>query len=223
MIHRLPDLPYEIAALEPHIDARTMSLHHDRHHAGYVDALNAALVEFPELGEHSAVWLLLNLGKIPEAARALVRTNAGGHVNHSLFWRAMAPPGRRELSGRLADAIARDFGSVEAFKTEFENAGARLVGSGWVWLVRAQQNGGRLRVVTTQAHGNPMTEDHFPLLVNDVWEHAYYLKHFNCRIDYLRGWWEVVHWDEVARRFARSDHNAREHWASAGDLLLEAA
>ena len=223
MTHQLPELPYELAALEPHIDALTMSLHYSRHHAGYVDALNAAAVQFPELGEHSAVWLLLNLGKIPEAARATVRANAGGHVNHSLFWRAMSPRAHGEPSGRLADAIARDFGSVASFKAEFETAGAHLLGSGWVWLVRAQQNGGRLRVVTTVAHGNPMMEDHFPLLVNDVWEHAYYLKHHNRRLDYLRGWWQVVDWDEVARRFARSDHNARESWASAGDLLLNAA
>ena len=223
MTHQLPELPYELTALEPHIDALTMSLHYSKHHAGYVDALNAAAVQFPELGERSAVWLLLNLGKIPEAARATVRANAGGHVNHSLFWRAMSPSAHGEPSGRLADAIVRDFGSLASFKAEFETAGAHHLGSGWVWLVRAQQNGGRLRVVTTIAHGNPMMEDHFPLLVNDVWEHAYYLKHHNRRPDYLRGWWQVVDWDEVARRFARSDHNARESWDSAGDLLLNAA
>jgi Fe-Mn family superoxide dismutase len=223
LIHRLPALPYEFGALEPHIDARTMELHHGRHHAAYVASLNTAVAEYPELAERSAAWLLLNLGKIPEGARAWVRTSAGGHVNHSLFWRAMTPKGRGEPSGRLADAIARDFGSVEDFKSQFDTAGALLVGSGWVWLVRAQQNGGRLRVVTTLANGNPMMEDHFPLLVNDVWEHAYYLKHENRRPDYLRGWWNLVDWVEVARRFARSDHNSRERWAVDGDLLLEAA
>jgi Fe-Mn family superoxide dismutase len=223
MTHRLPELPYELAALEPHIDTRTMTLHHGQHHARYVEALNATVAEFPQLQEKSAVWLLLNLGKVPEAARASVRTNAGGHVNHSLFWRAMVPKGERAPAGRLADAIARDFGGFDAFKTEFDTAGAQLVGSGWVWLVRAHQNGGRLRVVTTIAHGNPMMEDHFPILVNDVWEHAYYLRHENRRPDYLRDWWNVVNWDEAGRRFARSDHNARERWASTGDLLLEAA
>ena len=221
--HRLPVLPYKLAALEPHIDARTMTLHLTAHHAGYVAALNALVDAFPELKSRSAAWLLLNLGKVPEAARASVRTNAGGHVNHSLFWRAMTPMGAGEPSGLLADAIVRDFGSFESMKAEFETLGARVVGSGWVWLVRARQNGGPLRIVSTASNANPMMEDHFPLLVNDVWEHAYYMKHDNRRLDYLRGWWAVVDWDEVARRFARSDYNARERWASEGDLLLAPA
>lgn len=223
MIHLLPRLPYEVVALEPHIDTRTMVLHHAHHHGGYVEALNATVAEYPELREHSAAWLLLNLGKVPEPARASVRLNAGGHVNHSLFWRAMTPKFAGGPSGRLADAISRDFGSFDAFRTAFETAGAGIIGSGWVWLVRAQQNGGRLRVVTTGAHANPMMEDHFPILVNDVWEHAYYLKHNNRRLDYLRGWWDVASWEEAARRFNRSDHDARENWANTGDLLLEAA
>lgn len=221
-IHRLPPLPYKLAALEPHIDSRTMTLHLTAHHAGYVDALNSLMSSFPELQSRSAAWLLLNLGKVPEAARASVRTNAGGHVNHSLFWRAMTPNGAGEPCGRLADAIARDFGTFKALKAEFETVGERLVGSGWVWLVRARQNGGPLRIVSTSSNANPMMEDHFPLLVNDVWEHAYYIKHDNRRLDYLHGWWAVVDWDEVARRFARSDHHARERWAFEGELLLAA-
>jgi len=221
--HVLPALPYAAAALEPHIDARTMSLHHEGHHAAYVEQLNAALELFPELQGRSAAWLLLNPGKLPEDARAAVRAGAGGHVNHSLFWRAMCPPAGGEPSGRLADAIARDFGSFEHFKSSFEEAALGVVGSGWIWLVRSQQNGGRLRVVATAGHGNPLLQGHFPLLVNDAWEHAYYLKHQNRRADYLRDWWAVVDWDEVARRFQRSDHTAQNHWVAEGELLLEPA
>jgi Fe-Mn family superoxide dismutase len=223
MTHVLPALPFDVAALEPHIDARTMALHHDKHHAAYVAQLNAAIEHFPELHGRSASWLLLNLGKVPEEARSAVRNNAGGHVNHSLLWQAMSPKGQQAPSGRLADAIARDFGSFEHFKTRFEEAGAEVLGSGWIWLARSQQNGGRLRVCTTAGHGNPMMQGHFPILVNDVWEHAYYLKHENRRAEYLQDWWPVVNWDEVARRFQRSDHTASNHWAAEGELLLEAA
>ena len=220
-LHLLPPLPYDVAALEPHIDARTLALHHDKHHAGYVGQLNSAIEHFPELQTRSAAWLLLNLNKVPEEARSAVRNSAGGHVNHSLFWRAMMPGGKGEPSGRLADAIGRDFGSLERFKARFEEAGAEVLGSGWIWLARSQQNGGRLRIFTTPGHVNPMMQGHFPILVNDVWEHAYYLKHENRRAEYLKAWWPVVDWTEVARRFLRSDHTAPNHWASEGDLLLE--
>ena len=137
MKHVLPILPFDVAALEPHIDARTMALHHGEHHAAYVAALNAAIEPFPELHERSASWLLLNLNKVPEEARTAVRNNAGGHVNHSLLWQCMSPTGVREPSGRLADAITRDFGSFEHFKSRFEEAGAGVLGSGWTWLARA--------------------------------------------------------------------------------------
>jgi Fe-Mn family superoxide dismutase len=220
--HVLPALPYEVSALEPHIDARTMALHHDQHHAGYVAQLNAAIEHFPELHERSASWLLLNLNKVPEEARAAVRNSAGGHVNHSLLWRAMCPGGKTAPSGHLADAINRDFGSLEHFQSQFEEAGATVFGSGWVWLARAQQNGGRLRVFTTPGHGNPLMQGHFPILVNDVWEHAYYLRHENRRAEYLKDWWPVVDWNEAARRFKRSDHTASNHWVAEGELLLEA-
>lgn len=220
MIHRLPDLPYELVALEPHVDTRTLQLHHSRHHAAYVDELNAVVERFPVLAGRPAAWLLLNPGDVPPSARETVRASAGGHVNHSLFWRAMTARGGGEPDGQLALAIRRDFGSFAALRQEFDEAGARHVGSGWVWLVRVRQNGGRLRVVTTRDNANPMLEGHFPLLVNDLWEHAYYLGHHDRRAEYLAGWWPAVDWAEVARRFARSDYTVRERWSETGDLLL---
>ena len=218
--HVLPDLPYDHAALEPHIDTRTMILHHDKHHASYVEKLNAALEKYPELRERSAIWLLLNLDKVPEAARTAVQNNAGGHVNHSMLWKAMTPGSGGEPAGALADAIKRDFGGLEKLKTRFDEAGEKVFGSGWVWLVRAQQDGGKLEVVATSGHGNPLMQGHFPLLVNDVWEHAYYLKHENRRAEYLHGWWPVVNWPEVARRFERSDLSAEQRWEGDGGLTL---
>jgi Fe-Mn family superoxide dismutase len=221
--HLLPALPYDHAALEPHIDARTMTLHHDMHHASYVTNLNSALEKYPALREYSALWLLLNPGKIPEDVKASVRNNAGGHVNHSMLWRAMSPDGGGEPTAALADAIKRDFGSFEKFKAKFDEAGTKQFGSGWVWLVRAQQDGGELKVLTTSGHANPLMEGHFPLLVNDVWEHAYYLKHENRRADYLKGWWPVVNWQEAARRFELSDLSPERSWESDGGLALAPA
>ena len=208
--HLLPPLPYDYAALEPHIDARTMVLHHDMHHASYVDKLNTALEKFPDLRQKSALWLLLNLPKLPTHIRVAVHNNAGGHVNHSLFWQAMSPTGGGAPSGPLAEAIVRDFGSFDLFKVKFGTAGAAQFGSGWVWLVKAQGDGGHLEVVTTSGHDNPLMEGRFPLLLNDVWEHAYYLKHENRRADYLKGWWSVVNWQEAARRFALAKHRVEE-------------
>ena len=216
MKHMLPPLPYHHASLEPHLGARTMMLHHDQHHASYVANLNSALEKFPELQERTAFWLLLNLGKVPQKIRAAVRNNAGGHVNHSLFWRAMSPAASGAPAGLLADAIKRDFGGFEQFKARFDDAGVKLFGSGWVWLARAQQDGGGLQVYTTSGHDNPLMQGHFPILVNDVWEHAYYLKHENRRGDYLKGWWPVVNWEEAARRFERSDHSAERDWEGEG-------
>ena len=205
--HVLPALPFDPAALEPHIDLRTMQIHHGKHHAAYVEKLNQALEEAPEFQQKTALWLLLNLGKLPEKIRDAVHHNAGGHVNHSLFWQAMSPPaaGGGKPSGALADAITRDFGSVDGFKEKFDKAGAAVFGSGWVWLVRAQKNGGRLEIITTPGHDHPSMQGCFPLLLNDVWEHAYYLKHQNRRPEYLGGWWPVVNWHEAARRFANPD------------------
>jgi Fe-Mn family superoxide dismutase len=213
-------LPYRHASLEPHIDARTMTLHHDKHHASYVDNLNSALAKYPELRERTAVWLLLNPGKIPEAARTAVRNNAGGHVNHSMLWRAMSPGGGGEPTGALADAIKRDFGSFAQFKTQFAEAGGKVFGSGWVWLARVQKDGGKLRVTTTAGHDNPLMQGHFPVLLNDVWEHAYYLKHENRRADYLNAWWAVANWEEAARRFELSDDSAEQEWEAEGGLIV---
>ena len=220
MKHTLPALPYGHAALEPHINARTMSLHHDQHHASYVANLNSALEPFPELHERTALWLLLNLGMVPEKARAAVRNNAGGHVNHSLFWRGMSPFGGDEPTGALADAIKRDFGSFGQFKAQFAEAGSKVFGSGWVWLVKAKQDGGKLQVHTTSGHDNPLMQGRFPILVNDVWEHAYYLRHENRRPEYLKAWWAVANWKEAARRFALSDDSAGQEREEESGMLV---
>jgi Fe-Mn family superoxide dismutase len=216
LIHRLPKLPYDVAALEPHIDARTMTLHHGKHHAAYVEKLNAALQPFADLQEKTAQWLLINLGKLPREIRAVVRQNAGGHLNHSLFWQAMSPAGGGEPAGALAAAIRNDFGSFDAFKARFEQAGAALFGSGWVWLVRPQKRGGALEVITTPGHDNPAMQGRFPLLLNDAWEHGYYLKHENRRADYLKSWWPVANWREAARRYERSARSATIPWRADG-------
>ena len=224
--HELPALPFAAAALEPHVDLRTMQLHHGKHHASYVEKLNEALAQAPEFTQKTALWLLLNLDKLPEKIRDAVHHNAGGHVNHSLFWRAMSPPsvaGGGKPTGALADAITHDFGSFDGFKEKFDKAGATLFGSGWVWLARAQKDGGRLEILTTQGHDHPLMQGCFPLLLNDVWEHAYYLKHENRRPDYLRGWWSVVNWQEVSRRFAMSDHTAEERWEAEGGAPVPVA
>ena len=219
MKHVLPPLPYDYAALEPHVDARTMRLHHDKHHASYVANLNTALEKHPELHERTAFWLLLNLSKVPQEIRIAVHHNAGGHVNHSLFWRAMSPAASGAPAGPLADAIKRDFGGFEQFKAQFTEAGSKVFGSGWVWLARSQQDGGALQVYATSGHDNPLMQGHFPIVVNDVWEHAYYLKHENRRPDYLKAWWAVANWEEAARRFERSDKSAEQEWENEGGQL----
>jgi superoxide dismutase, Fe-Mn family len=217
--HLLPPLPYPHAALEPHIDARTMLLHHGKHHASYVENLNTALEKHPELRERTAIWLLLNPGRIPESARTAVRNNAGGHVNHSMLWRAMSPRGGGEPTGALADAIKRDFGSFGQFKLRFAEMGAKVFGSGWIWLVCTRAGGGKLQVVTTAGHDNPLMQGHFPVLVNDVWEHAYYLKHENRRPDYLNSWWAVADWKEAARRFELAEDSPERESQSESALL----
>ena len=220
MKHTLPALPYDPAALEPHIDGRTMTLHHDTHHAAYVDNLNTALAPFPDLQDRTASWLLRNRGKVPEVARHAVHNNAGGHFNHSMFWLAMSPNGGGQPSGELADAINNDFGSFAQFKRRFVEAGTRLFGSGWVWLVSVPQEGGKLQIETSTGHDNPLTQGHFPLLVNDVWEHAYYLKHHNRRPEYLNGWWAITDWVEVARQFGISRASSDSRHAAAAAVCL---
>jgi Fe-Mn family superoxide dismutase len=214
--HLLPPLPYDNAALEPFVDAQTMNLHHGKHHASYVDKLNEALLDAPALQARTATWLLLNLIKVPKDIRTVVRHNAGGHVNHSLFWRAMSPAGGGAPGGALAEAIERDFGNLEKFKAAFEEAGTTLFGSGWVWLVSSPEQQGRLQVLCTFGHDNPMAQGHYPILLNDCWEHAYYLKHENRRAGYLKAWWSVANWHEAGRRFEGSRRISRDEWAAEG-------
>ena len=198
MAFTVPDLPYDYAALEPTIDEATMHLHHDKHHQAYVDNANAALAgtDFADTGVEE---VLRNLDKLPEDKRGPVRNNAGGHANHSLFWTIMSPAGGGEPSGALADAITSTFGSVDELKAKVNDAGVKRFGSGWTWLVK--DGSGALSVVSTANQDSPVSDGQTPLLGVDVWEHAYYLKYNNRRPEYLGAWWNVVNWDEVARRF----------------------
>jgi len=194
----VPPLPYEYDALEPHIDADTMHLHHDKHHQAYVTNLNAAIEKHPELSGKSAEDLIRDLNSVPEDIRAAVRNNGGGHVNHSMFWTIMGPNGGGDPTGAVATAISSAFGSFEAFKEQFNDAGVKRFGSGWAWLVR--DGSGGLKIVSTANQDNPMSEGLPPILGNDVWEHAYYLKYQNRRPEYLKAWWNVVNWEAVNRR-----------------------
>lgn len=198
MAHQLPPLPYGYDALEPHIDKETMMLHHDKHHAAYVNNLNAALEKHPELADKSVEDLIRDLNAVPEDIRAAVRNNGGGHINHAMFWEIMRPGGGREPQGGLADNIRRAFGDFEAFKKQFNEAGVKQFGSGWVWLVRGKDGG--LQITSTPNQDNPLSQGLTPVLGNDVWEHAYYLKYQNRRPEYLAAWWNVVNWDVIAKR-----------------------
>jgi Fe-Mn family superoxide dismutase len=199
--HELPALPYPFDALEPHIDAQTMEIHHDRHHATYVNNLNAALEKHPELFDKSLDELLSNLDSVPEDIRTAVRNNGGGHANHTLFWEILSKNGGGAPSGELADAINSAFGSFEKFKEEFTKAATTRFGSGWAWLV---VDNGKLSVTSTPNQDSPIMEGKTPILGLDVWEHAYYLKYQNKRPDYINAFWNVVNWDEVAKRYAAS-------------------
>ena len=199
MAHQLPSLPYDFAALEPHIDAQTMQIHHGKHHAAYVNNLNAALEKHANLQGKSAEDLIRGLSTVPEDVRTAVRNNGGGHVNHSMFWQIMGPGKGGAPTGAIAEAIKGAFGSFDAFKEQMNKAGGARFGSGWVWLVDA---GGRLAVESTANQDNPMMEGKKPIFGIDVWEHAYYLKYQNRRPDYLAAWWNVVNWDEISKRLA---------------------
>ncbi len=199
MAFEVPALPYAYDALEPHIDDATMHLHHDKHHQAYVTNLNAAIEKHPELSSKSPEDLIKDLNAIPEDIRAAVRNNGGGHVNHTMFWEIMGPGGG-EPTGALLEAINSAFGSVDAMKAAVNDAGVKRFGSGWTWLVKSAD--GTLAVVSTANQDNPMSEGHTPILGNDVWEHAYYLKYNNRRPDYLTAWWNTVNWDAVSKRFA---------------------
>jgi superoxide dismutase, Fe-Mn family len=202
--YTLPPLPYNHDALEPHIDARTMEIHHDKHHAAYVNNLNTALKGQPELDAGPVEDLLKRLGSLPDSIRTAVRNNGGGHFNHTLFWSVMKPNGGGEPKGALAEAIERDLGGFAKFKAAFAQAAATRFGSGWAWLI---VRGGKLAVTSTPNQDNPLMnvvetgQKGTPLLGLDVWEHAYYLKYQNRRPEYIAAWWNTVNWEEVARRF----------------------
>ncbi len=200
MAFELPPLPYPFDALEPNIDARTMEIHHDKHHGAYVTNLNNAIAKHPELEGKSLEELLGNLNAVPEDIRTAVRNNGGGHMNHSMFWVIMSPNGGGEPSGPLADAIRSSFGDFAAFKNQLQQAGLNRFGSGWAWLIA--QPGGRLSIESTANQDNPIMEGKRAVMGVDVWEHAYYLKYQNRRGDYLTAWWNTVNWPEVANRYS---------------------
>jgi Fe-Mn family superoxide dismutase len=201
MAFELPPLPYDYSALEPYIDTQTMQIHHDKHHQTYVTNVNNALQGQDQLASMSVDDLLRNINQIPESIRTAVRNNAGGHSNHSMFWNIMKPNGGGEPTGDLASAIQQAFGSFDAFKTAFNDAGTKRFGSGWAWLVL--DSSGKLQVISTANQDSPLMDSLYPVMGNDVWEHAYYLKYQNRRPEYLNAWWNVVNWDEVARRYGQ--------------------
>ena len=201
MAFEVPPLPYDYSALEPYIDTQTMQIHHDKHHQAYVTNLNNALQGQDQLASTSVDDLLRNISQVPESIRTAVRNNAGGHSNHSMFWNIMKPNGGGEPTGDLASAIQQAFGSFDAFKTAFNDAGTKRFGSGWAWLVL--DSSGKLQVISTANQDSPLMDGLYPVMGNDVWEHAYYLKYQNRRPEYLNAWRNVVNWDEVARRYAQ--------------------
>ena len=200
MLFELPVLPYDYTALEPYIDEATMRLHHDKHHATYVQKLNEALLKHPEFQVESVESLLSNLDQVPEDIRMAVRNHGGGHANHSLFWQSMTPNGGGEPTGQLLERMTAAFGSFEAFKEQFDAAGTNRFGSGWAWLVADQS--GSLKVVSTANQDSPLSEGMTPILGNDVWEHAYYLKYQNRRPEYMGAWWNTLNWQIISSRLA---------------------
>jgi Fe-Mn family superoxide dismutase len=201
MAFELPQLPYAYDALEPHIDKETMNIHHSKHHNTYVTNLNNALAGNEELLSKSVEEVIANLDSVPEAARTAVRNNGGGHANHTLFWQILSPNGGGEPTGDLLDAINAKFGNLESLKEEFAKAATTRFGSGWAWLA---VNNGELEVTSTPNQDSPLMEGKTPILGLDVWEHAYYLKFQNRRPDYINTFWNVVNWDEVAKRYAEA-------------------
>ena len=199
MAYELPPLPYSKDALEPFIDAQTMEIHHDKHHATYVTNVNKALAGKPDLEKKSVEELISNLDAVPADIRTAVRNNGGGHANHSMFWKLMAPKAGGAPTGKLADDIQAAFGSFDVFKEKFEAAGIGRFGSGWAWLIINKT--GKLEIVSTANQDNPLMEGNKPVFGSDVWEHAYYLKYQNRRADYLKAWWNVVNWAEVAKNY----------------------
>lgn len=202
MAFELPPLPYDYNALEPYIDTQTMQIHHDKHHQTYVTNLNNAVQGQDQLASTSVDDLLRNINQVPDSIRTAVRNNAGGHSNHTMFWNIMKPNGGGQPGGDLANAIQQTFGSFDAFKTAFNDAGTKRFGSGWAWLVL--DSSGKLQVISTANQDSPLMDGLYPVMGNDVWEHAYYLKYQNRRPEYLNAWWNVVNWDEVARRYEQA-------------------
>lgn len=202
MAFTVPPLPYDYKALEPHIDEQTMRLHHDKHHAAYVNNLNAALEPYPDLQKKSIEELLASLDKVPEAIRTKVRNNGGGHFNHTIFWEMMAPGGAKEPGGALEGSISKAFGSFATFKEQFAKACTDRFGSGWGWLITDRS--GKLSIESTPNQDTPIMEGKLPVLGCDVWEHAYYLKYQNRRPDYVASWWNVVNWTDIAKRFEKA-------------------
>jgi len=198
MAHEVPPLPYAYNALEPHIDEQTMRIHHDKHHAAYVNNLNAALEKAPELQQKGVEDLVHGINSVPEEIRTAVRNNGGGHVNHTMFWEIMGPGKGGAPSGRVGEAISSSFGSFDSFKEQFAKAGVGRFGSGWAWLIDA---GCKLVIESSANQDSPLMEGKKAILGLDVWEHAYYLKYQNRRPDYISAWWNVVNWDEVNKRF----------------------
>jgi len=201
MAFTLPALPYDYSALEPNIDTQTMQIHHDKHHAAYVNNLNAALEGQPALQNASIEEILGNINDVPDSIRQAVINNGGGHANHSMFWEIMGPNGGGDPGGALAQAINKAFGDFNSFKQKVNDAGVKRFGSGWAWLVADQ--GGNLQVISTANQDSPYMQGLTPILGVDVWEHAYYLKYQNRRPDYLNAWWSTVNWEVVAKRFGR--------------------
>jgi superoxide dismutase, Fe-Mn family len=199
MAYELPPLPYPFNALEPHIDAKTMEIHHDKHHQAYITNANKALEGHPDLAALPVDELLADLNKIPESIRSVLRNNAGGHSNHTFFWKIMAPNAGGNPKGKLAEAINSTFGSFDQFKGELEKAGIGRFGSGWAWLVVNKE--GKLQITSTANQDTPISEGLKPVIGVDVWEHSYYLLYQNRRPDYLKAWWNVVNWDQAEKNF----------------------
>ena len=210
MAYQLPPLPYDYSALDSTIDTQTMQLHHDKHHAAYVTNANGALEKHPDLEKKfpTVEDLLRNLNQVPEDVRTVLRNNAGGHANHSMFWTIMQPKGGGPASGPVSDAIKQAFGGFDQFVEQFNTAGTKQFGSGWVWLARGADR--QLQIITTPNQDSPLLQGLYPVMGNDVWEHAYYLKYQNRRADYLKAWWNVVNWKEINKRFEESESHLKK-------------
>jgi Fe-Mn family superoxide dismutase len=201
MAFEVPPLLYAYNALEPHIDEQTMHLHHDKHHQAYVDNLNKALGAHADWQKKSIDEILKNLSSVPEDIRGAVRNNGGGHYNHTMFWAIMKPNGGGEPTGKIAEVV-KEFGGLAAFQEKFNDAGVKRFGSGWAWLVRTKA--GKYEITSTANQDSPLSDGNFPIMGNDVWEHAYYLKYQNRRAEYLKAWWNVVNWDEINKRLEQA-------------------